>query len=154
VAGFQGRVAMLALDTGQVWWSREISSHRGLDHDEERVYVSSSDGDVIALRRRTGIELWRQDAFKRRSLSAPASVGPQVVVTDFEGYMHWLDKADGSLVARTSAGGRVSNPPVVVGDVLVVLDDKGRLSAFRARNPAPGPASGQDAGGAAAGGGS
>lgn len=136
VAGFQGRVAMLALDSGQVWWSREISSHRGLDYDDERVYVSASDGDVIALRRRTGIELWRQDAFKRRNLSAPASVGAHVVVTDFEGYMHWLDKADGSLVARTSAGGRVSNPPVVVGDTLVVLDDKGRLSAFRPRKPA------------------
>lgn len=151
VAGFQGRVAMLALDTGQVWWSREISSHRGLDFDEERVYVSSSEGDIIALRRRTGIELWRQDAFKRRGLSAPASVGPHVVVADFEGYLHWLDKADGSLVARTSAGGRVSNPPVVIGDVLVVLDDQGRLSAFRARNPAPAQG---DAGAGAAGGGS
>lgn len=136
VAGFQGRVAMLALDSGQVWWSREISSHRGLDYDDERVYVSASDGDVIALRRRTGIELWRTDAFKRRNLSPPAAVGAHVVVTDFEGYMHWLDKADGSLVARTSAGGRVSNPPVVVGDILVVLDDKGRLSAFRPRSPA------------------
>ncbi len=136
VAGFQGRVAMLALDSGQVWWSREISSHRGLDYDDERVYVSASDGDVIALRRRTGIELWRQDAFKRRNLSAPSSVGDHVVVTDFEGYMHWLSKDDGSLVARTSAGGRVSNPPVVVGDILVVLDDKGRLSAFRPRNAA------------------
>ena len=30
VVGFQGRVAMLALDSGQVWWSRDASSYRGL----------------------------------------------------------------------------------------------------------------------------
>jgi outer membrane protein assembly factor BamB len=140
VAGFQGRVAMLAIDTGQVWWSREISSHRGLDFDAEQVFVASSDGDLVALRRRTGIELWRQDAFKRRGLSAPASIGPHVVVADFEGFLHWLDKADGSQVARISAGARVSNAPVVVGDVLVVLDDKGRISAFRAKAPPAAPA--------------
>ena len=29
--GFQGRVAMLALDTGQIWWSHDASSYRGLD---------------------------------------------------------------------------------------------------------------------------
>ena len=28
--GFQGRVAMLAIDTGQVWWSHEASSYRGI----------------------------------------------------------------------------------------------------------------------------
>ncbi len=133
VVGYQGRAAMLAIDSGQLWWSRDLSSHRGLDIDDESVFVSTSEGEVVSLRRRTGVELWRQDAFKRRGLSAPAAVGAYVAVADFEGYVHWLDKASGALVARTKAGGRVSNPPLVAGDLLLMIDDDGRISAFRPR---------------------
>ena len=135
--GYQGRVVMFALDSGQVWWSREISSHRGLDFDDEAVYVSTADGEVVALRRRTGVELWRQDAFRRRGLSAPAAIAGYVAVADFEGYIHWLDRASGALVARTRAGDRVSNAPLVVGDTLYVLDDEGGLVAFRPRPASP-----------------
>jgi outer membrane protein assembly factor BamB len=150
VVGYQGRAAMLAVDSGQVWWSRELSSYRGLDFDDDTVYVSTADGEVVALRRRTGVELWRQDAFRRRGLSAPTAVGGFVAVADFEGYVHWLDKATGALVARTRAGGRVSNAPLAVGDMLYVLDDEGQLTAFRPRAAAPAPEAGTAAEGPAA----
>jgi outer membrane protein assembly factor BamB len=140
VVGFQGRVAMLALDSGQVWWSREASSYRGLDVDEESVYVSTSDGELLGLRRRTGVEVWRQSSLKRRGLSAPAVVGGSVVVGDFEGQLHWFDKATGTPQARTSAGGRISNAPLAVGDTLLVVDDSGKISAFRPQAPRAAPA--------------
>jgi outer membrane protein assembly factor BamB len=133
VTGFQGRVAMLALDNGQSWWSREISSHRGLDVDDDRVYVSTSDGDVAGLRRRTGVEEWRQDGLRRRGLSGPAAIDGFVVVGDSEGYLHWLDATTGAFVARSKVGGRVTNAAQVAGDLLVVQDDDGRVSAFRPR---------------------
>jgi outer membrane protein assembly factor BamB len=133
VVGYQGRAAMLAIDSGQLWWSRDLSSHRGLDIDDESVFVSTSEGEVVSLRRRTGVELWRQDAFKRRGLSAPASVGDYVAVADFEGYVHWLDKATGAVVARTKTGDRVSTPPLVVGDLLLLVNDNGGINAFRPR---------------------
>lgn len=131
VAGFQGRVAMLALDSGQIWWSREVSSHRGLDVDDEIVVVSGAMGEVIALRRRTGVELWRQDGLRLRRLSAPALIGGRVAVADFEGYVHWLDAATGAFVARSKTGGRTSNAPLVVGDVVIFQDDEGRVTALR-----------------------
>jgi outer membrane protein assembly factor BamB len=133
VAGFQGRVAMLALDSGQTWWSREISSHRGLDVDEERVVVSSATGEVVALRRRTGIELWRQGGLRLRRLSPPAIIGSRVAVADFEGYVHWLDIDTGAFVARSKIGGRTSNAPLVAGDLVVFQDDEGRVTALRPR---------------------
>lgn len=131
VAGFQGRVAMLAIDSGQTWWSREISSHRGLDIDEERVVVTTATGEVIALRRRTGVELWRQNGLRVRRLSAPAIVAGRIAVADFEGYVHWLDPDTGAFVARSKTGGRTSNAPLVVGDLVVFQDDEGRVTALR-----------------------
>jgi outer membrane protein assembly factor BamB len=133
VVSFQGRAAMLAIDTGQAWWSRELSSHRGLDFDEDRLFIAGSEGAVIALARRSGSEVWRQDSLRLRRLSAPAVVGSHVVVGDFEGFLHWLAVEDGRFVARIKAGDRLSNAPLVLGDTVVVQDDKGRVSAYRQR---------------------
>jgi outer membrane protein assembly factor BamB len=142
--GFQGRTAMLALDSGQLWWSHDMSSYRGLSVDEDNLYVTESDGVVVALRQRDGAEMWRNDKLKRRGLSTPTVVGSAVAVADYQGYIHWLDKDTGKLVARVrTAKQRVSNPPVASGETLVVLTDGGELAAFRAapRNrPAPAPA--------------
>ncbi len=132
-AGFQGRTAMLALDSGQIWWARDMSSYRGLSVDEENLFVTQSDGVVLALRQRDGSELWRNDKLMRRGLSTPAITSTAIAVADYQGYLHWLDKSTGELVARQRvAKFRVSNPPVAVKDTVVVLTDAGNLAAFRA----------------------
>jgi outer membrane protein assembly factor BamB len=137
VAGFQGRAAMLALDSGQIWWARDLSSHRGLAVEGETLYVTGADSVVQALRRRDGTPAWSNESLVRRGLTAPAVDGDAIVVADFEGYVHWLDKASGALVARTKAGDRVSNAPLVVGDLLLLVNDAGGISAFRPRAATP-----------------
>lgn len=132
-AGFQGRTAMLALDSGQIWWARDMSSYRGLSVDEENLFVTQSDGVVLALRQRDGSELWRNDKLLRRGLSTPAITSTAIAVADYQGYLHWLDKSTGELVARQRvAKFRVSNSPVAVKDTVVLLTDAGNLAAFRA----------------------
>jgi outer membrane protein assembly factor BamB len=130
--GFQGRVAMLAIDTGQVWWSHEASSYRGLTLNDDVLYLSTADGEVVALKARTGTEIWRQNALLHRGLSAVALMDDSIVTADFQGYVHWLDKASGALAARVQNGKvRVSTPPVVVGNTVVVINDRGQISAYR-----------------------
>jgi outer membrane protein assembly factor BamB len=130
--GFQGRVAMLALDTGQIWWSHESSSYRGLTLDDDAVYVSTSDGEIVALKARTGTEIWRQNALLHRGLSPVAVMDNAVVTADFQGYVHWLDKSSGALMARVQAGKvRVSTAPVAVGNTVVVINDRGQIDAYR-----------------------
>ena len=131
--GFQGRVAMLALDTGQIWWSHEASSYRALGLDDESLYLATSDGDVVALRRRTGTEVWRQKALAHRRLSAAVESDVAIVTADYQGFVHWLDKATGALAARASTGKiRIGNSPVIAGDMVLVVNDAGKITAFRA----------------------
>ena len=140
VVGFQGKVAMLALDTGQVWWSHDASSYRSLGIDADNIYMASADGEIAALTRRTGAEVWHQKALLHRGISAPAVSDDAVVVADFQGYVHWLDKSSGAIAARASTGKfRISNAPVVAGNILVVINDRGRINAFRV-TPLPGHA--------------
>jgi outer membrane protein assembly factor BamB len=132
-AGFQGRTAMMALDSGQIWWAHDMSSYRGLAADGENLFVTQSDGAVVALHDRDGSELWRNEDIKRRGLSTPVETTTAVAVADYQGYVHWLDKKTGYLVARVRVSKfRVSNPPVAVDDTVVVLDDGGKMAAFRA----------------------
>ncbi len=134
--GFQGRAAMLALDSGQIWWAHDMSSERGLSLDDENLFVTQSDGIVVALRQRDGSEVWRNDKLKLRGLTVPAVTNTAVAVADYQGYLHWLDKKTGVLVARQRvAKYRVSNPPVAAQDTVVVLTDSGSLAAFRAMPP-------------------
>jgi outer membrane protein assembly factor BamB len=130
--GFQGRISMLALDTGQTWWSHDASSFRTLGLDDNAIYISSADGDVVALRRRTGAELWRQKALAHRRLSAAVETPDAIVVGDYQGYVHWLDKATGAIAARAATGKvRISNAPVAAGDLVLVVNDLGKITAFR-----------------------
>jgi outer membrane protein assembly factor BamB len=140
-AGFQGRTAMLALDSGQLWWSHDMSSYRGLSVDADNLYVTESDGTVVAMRQRDGAEVWRNDKLKRRGLSTPVVTSSAIALADFQGYLHWLDKNTGELVARERIAKkqRVSNPPAGEGDTVVVLTDAGTLAAYRATPKAVSP---------------
>jgi outer membrane protein assembly factor BamB len=130
--GFQGRVAMLALETGQIWWAHELSSYRGMNMDDEALYISTAEGEVVALRARTGAEIWRQSVLLHRGLSEPANMNDALVVGDFQGYLHWLDKSSGALAARVSTGKvRISNVPVVAGNIVVAVNDRGQIHAYR-----------------------
>jgi outer membrane protein assembly factor BamB len=141
VVGFQGRVAMLAIDSGQIWWARDASSYRGFTMDDDNIYLTNSDSVVIAMKRADGAVLWEQDSMKRRGLTAPALDGDALVVGDFEGYVHWLDKATGEIVARQKTDGdRITNAAVTTDEGVFVQTDSGKVVAFKSASaPQPAP---------------
>jgi outer membrane protein assembly factor BamB len=131
---FHGKVARLDRETGQVLWSR----YSGLATDEDALYVSTSEGTLLKIGRRTGVEVWKQEVLARRRLSPPEVVGTLVAVADYDGYVHFFNPANGELAARTHPlGERVSSAPLVIGDLLVIMDDDGKIVALRATPAAP-----------------
>jgi outer membrane protein assembly factor BamB len=132
VVTYQGKAASIDREVGQTLWTRDVSSYSGLALDEGGFYVTSADGAVIKIDRRTGAELWRQEALSRRRLSPPAVVGALVAVADLQGYVHFLHPSNGQLAARVRPlGTRVSAPPVVSGDLLLMTDADGKIAALR-----------------------
>jgi outer membrane protein assembly factor BamB len=130
--GYHGNVTMLALDSGQTWWSHKASSYRGLAVDKDAVYMSTADGQVVALNRSNGAVIWRQRALAYRGLTAVAVSDDAVITADFQGYIHFLDKRTGAFIARVRSGKlRISNPPIAAGDEVVVINDDGRINAYR-----------------------
>ncbi len=130
---YGGRLANLALESGQILWTAEMSSYNGLSVDWTSVYVAEADGVVVALNRSSGAELWRQNALRMRRLTAPTPIGQSVVVGDFEGWLHWLDAFTGAIQARVRAGKTaIVTAPASGGELLIVQDEDDRVYALRA----------------------
>jgi outer membrane protein assembly factor BamB len=134
VTGYQGRVAMLGRDTGQIWWARDFSSYRGFTIGDDVLFATSSEGLVVAMRRADGTVDWEQARLRQRGLTAPAVDGDAIVVGDYEGYLHWLNRSNGDLMARTSTDGdRITNAPIVVDGRVFVQTDHGKLIAYKTK---------------------
>ena len=130
-AGYQGRIASIAAESGQILWQREESSHVGIAADWNRIYTARTDGEVIAMARGTGTEAWRTDATLRRDPTLPVPFQNTVVVGDFEGYLHFFSNFDGSTVARVRLGkDAITSDPVVVANRLYVQSDNGSVAAY------------------------
>lgn len=137
-AGYQGRVVALAAESGQVLWSREMSTYAGVAADWDNLYVVADQGEIIALLRRNGGDVWRHETLLRRDPTAPVAYNTAVVVGDFEGYVHFFANTDGRPLARVRVGkGMISGAPLVAGGKLFVQNETGVLAAFVVPEPAP-----------------
>lgn len=129
--GYQGRLAALASESGQVLWSRDISSYEGVAADWNSVYTIRDEGELIALTRRNGNEIWRNDSLLRREPTLPIPFGTTVVVGDLEGYIHFFNAIDGAAVARRKLGSKaITSDPYVMANRLFVQSDSGELGAY------------------------
>jgi outer membrane protein assembly factor BamB len=133
-AAFQGRVACFDIATGNLLWSRDISSSAGIDMDKQRVYVSDDKGMVHAFARESGASLWKQDKLFMRRLSRPIALGSRVAMADFQGVVHLLNAENGAFVARAKTdGSAVRAEPQRFGDGFVVQTSDGGVFALRPR---------------------
>lgn len=130
-SGYQGRLAAIASESGQVLWTREISSHEGVSADWNSVYTVSAAGEIIALTRRDGAEAWRNSDLLRREPTLPIPFHTTVAVGDLEGYVHFFSNLNGNPVARIKLGGAaISSAPVVLANRLYVQSDSGSVAAY------------------------
>lgn len=135
-SGYQGSVAAVASESGQLLWSRDVSSHEGVSADWNNLYTVTEEGSVVALTRRNGDETWRQNSLIRREPTLPVPFNTTVAVGDFEGYLHFFSNFDGEAVARVRLGNEaISNEPVVVANRLYVQSDSGRVAAYAVQEP-------------------
>ena len=150
VVSYQGRLAAVQLGSGRILWTRDIASYNGMMVDAYRIYLVDSQSMVWALDRFNGATLWKQDALLRRSLTTPRLQNQYVIVADFDGFVHWLRRDNGKLVARLRVNAydysdpdldetqdlqfpktnNILAPPLVHGNSLIAMDRYGHTEAF------------------------
>lgn len=151
-ASFHGNVAALTVAGGQMIWSRDISSSTGSAAIGDDLYITDEHGDLWALSGRNGATLWKQTLLHGRHLAAPVAQGDYLVVGDYDGYLHWIAREDGRIVARVrneeadfywplpsdeQPESTLREPrsifatPVVAGDSVYAMDKRGVVGVYQ-----------------------
>lgn len=138
--GQGGRMVALDLITGQRIWELNLAGIATPWVAGDWVFAVTSDAKVMAIARQTGKIRWinQLPAFekpkaKRDPISyvGPVLAGGRLILAGDNGVMVNIDPATGAFQSQTNLGAPVSLTPVVAGNTLYVLDDRGRLHAYR-----------------------
>ena len=130
-ASYQGRVGCFDLVTGSAKWTRDLSSDAGVAVDQLFVFAPDDKGALHAFTRDTGSSSWKNDKLAFRRLSTPLSYGRAVAVGDYEGYVHFLSREDGSFLARAATDGSpIMGTPLVAGSNLIFQTQNGTVTAI------------------------
>lgn len=132
---FQGDIKAIEAISGKELWSKSASSYVSAENDFGSVYISQSNGNVVALDRANRSESWKQASLSYRRLTAPIAVDSLIAVGDFEGYLHFLSKTDGKIVGRIRVDSDGLRAPMYVDEsTLFVFGNGGVLAAYTIEN--------------------
>ncbi|MDP1638371.1 MAG: outer membrane protein assembly factor BamB [Candidatus Nitrotoga sp.] len=125
---FQGRVACYGLAQGDLLWSRDLPSDKGITLSHNYLYITNTSGAVLAVDKNSGSSVWKNDQLLMRQTSAPYAFGNHLIVGDYEGYLHALSREDGSMAARLKTdGSAILITPMELDGGLLVQTRNGSL---------------------------
>src|SRR5262249_11624317 len=130
-AAYQGRTACFEAESGKLLWARDLSTVTGVSADSRFAFVADERGTLQAFDRSNGATVWKQEKLANRQLALPLPLGALLVVGDFEGEVHFLDRDSGNFVTRYSTrGGPVRAAPVALPNGVLVQTQDGGLYAL------------------------
>ena len=138
--GQGGRMVALELTSGQRQWELNVAGLATPWVAGDWLFIVSDDAKLVCINRGTGRVRWinQLPGFVRTkskkgqiNYSGPVLAGNRLIVVGSNGALVTLDPATGSFKTQTALKVPVSLPPVVADNMLFILDDSGRLHAFR-----------------------
>lgn len=125
---FQGRIGCFDLAQGNLMWSRDISSDKGMSLLRKYLYVTDAQGAILAMDKGTGASVWKNDQLFMRRTTTPDALEKYIVAGDYQGYVYAFRRDDGSLAARIKTDGSpILSAPVEADDALLVQTRDGGL---------------------------
>ncbi|KTE19073.1 pyrrolo-quinoline quinone [Sphingopyxis sp. H050] len=140
--GQGGRMASYELVTGQRSWEISIAGISTPYVVGEWVYAMTDDGKLLCVARATGKVRWLQQLARFRvetekkkkdpiRWTGPILAGGRLIAVNSEGLLQEFSPTDGSLLGTTDFKSSLSQSPVVANNILYILADDGRLTAWR-----------------------
>ncbi len=138
--GQGGRMVSLELVTGQRLWELNIAGISTPWVAGEWVFVVTDEGKLLCVARGNGKVRWvsplqryRKDKSKNGPVtwSGPVLAGDRLVLVNSLGAMVSVAAADGKLLSSDNVGAEVYLGPVVANSMLYVLDNSGKITAYR-----------------------
>ncbi|RZV34100.1 MAG: pyrrolo-quinoline quinone [Sphingomonadaceae bacterium] len=138
--GQGGRMAAYELVTGQRIWELNLAGISTPAIAGEWIFTLTDDARLLAIARSTGKVRWVSQLARYRNekdksgqifWTGPVLAGNTLYVASSEGEIWQVSTGEGSAQLFQDIDQSVSVPPIVANQMLYVLDDSGRIHAFR-----------------------
>jgi outer membrane protein assembly factor BamB len=138
--GQGGRMVAMDIASGNRMWEQNIAGISTPWIAGEWLFVVTDDARLMCLSRTSGKVRWIAQLKHYKNPKKPKNpiswVGPvlaggKLILGSSRGELVFVSPSDGSISATIDLKSPISLQPVVANNTLYVLDDKGRLTAFR-----------------------
>jgi outer membrane protein assembly factor BamB len=130
-----GGLASIDMSSGGIIWQVGAGGTSDVAYYEGRLY--SSGGDVLtAVDPATGNFIWQQE-FDDPGLSSPFPGQKYLAIASTEDRLYLVDSDTGDVLLERYIRKGSYGDPVVVGDMLYILSNSGRLFAFKVKELPP-----------------
>tara|TARA_R110000787_G_scaffold34891_3_gene89973 strand:- start:7675 stop:8997 length:1323 start_codon:yes stop_codon:yes gene_type:complete len=138
--GQGGRMASYELTSGQRLWEINIAGISTPWVVGEWVFAVTSDARLLCVARATGkirwvsqLRRWGNEKKKNKAIrwTGPVLAGGRLIVVSTRGQMVYVDPTTGAVQSEVDMKRSMSLSPVVANNMLYVLADDGKLTAFR-----------------------
>ncbi len=138
--GQGGRMAAYELVTGQRLWELTLAGISTPAVAGEWIFTLTDDARLLAIARTTGrvrwvtqLERWRNPKKETGPIfwTGPVLANNRLWIASSEGIVLSADVTTGETAEFTDLNNPVSLPPIVANRILYILDDSGRITAWR-----------------------
>ena len=138
--GKGGRMASYELVSGQRIWEINIAGISTPVTSGEWVFVMTDEARLLCVARATGkirwiskLQRYKNEKKKKKPISwyGPVLAGGRLVIANSHGAVWSVAPDEGTATEILDVGNDVSLAPIVANNILYILDDSGRISAFR-----------------------
>jgi outer membrane protein assembly factor BamB len=138
--GQGGRMAAYELVSGQRIWELNLAGISTPAVAGDWVFTLTNEGKLLCIARTSGKVRWLTQLARYRNeekhknpifWTGPVLAGNRLWMANSRGEVKSASVADGTVAGFTDLGSPVSLAPVVANGVLYILDDSGKISAFR-----------------------
>lgn len=138
--GQGGRMAVYELVTGQRVWELNLTGISTPWVAGEWVFVIADDSRLFCISRATGrirwigqLPRWRDEEDREGAIrwTGPVLAGGRLILVSTDGRMAQVNPADGAVQSIGELSGPTRLPPLVANGTLYVMDDSGRITAWR-----------------------
>ena len=138
--GQGGRMAAYELTTGQRIWELNLAGISTPAISGDWIFTLTDDARLLAIQRSSGKVRWltqlqrfRDEEDKKGPIfwTGPVLAGNQLWIASSRGAVYRVSPAEGSASQFVDLGNPISLAPVVANGTLYILDDSGKISAYR-----------------------
>ena len=138
--GQGGRMVSMDLVTGQRIWEINVAGISTPWVAGEWVFVIDDEARLLCIARSTGKIRWVSELqrFKKKKKKkglitwvGPVLAGDRLIAASSEGELVNIALADGAIQTRVKSGKGISLSPIVANNTLYILDDGGKITAWR-----------------------